>query len=140
MSHIETLPRMRGSGKHKIQYRHIIDWLVRKPGAFENYRYRGDLFPTSRFRMAYDQLKRDYAQSKASKEYLLILDWAAKENEGRVDEALRLLLDQNRPLSAKAVKDLGLTGQKPTSPRDVSILPVILQAYDCLLTGSEVRA
>ena len=43
---VEVLPRWRGS-KHRIDYRHIIDWLVRRPGAFENYRYRTDLFPTS---------------------------------------------------------------------------------------------
>jgi hypothetical protein len=30
----EQLPRLRGRGKHHVQYRHVIDWLVRKPGAF----------------------------------------------------------------------------------------------------------
>jgi hypothetical protein len=30
---------LRGRGKHRVDYRHIIDWLVRKPGAFENYRF-----------------------------------------------------------------------------------------------------
>lgn len=55
---VERLPRLRGSGKHHINYRHIIDWLVRKPGAFANYRYREDLFPSSTFRIAYDALKR----------------------------------------------------------------------------------
>jgi len=54
---IEILPRLRGEGKHCINYRHIIDWLVRKPGAFKRYRYRDDLYPTSRFRIAYDALK-----------------------------------------------------------------------------------
>jgi len=49
---LEDLPRLRGRSKHRIDYRHIIEWLVRKPGAFENYRYKEDLFPTSRFRMA----------------------------------------------------------------------------------------
>jgi hypothetical protein len=34
---VEQLPRLRGRGKHRVDYRHIIDWLVRKPGAFENY-------------------------------------------------------------------------------------------------------
>jgi hypothetical protein len=54
---IETLPRLKGRKKHCIQYRHIIDYLVRKPGAFENYIYKEDLFPTHRFRVAYDFLK-----------------------------------------------------------------------------------
>jgi len=43
--HLERLPRLRGQGGHRIQYRHIIDQLVRKPGAFAHYRYRDDLFP-----------------------------------------------------------------------------------------------
>ncbi len=54
---LEQLPRLRGRGKHRIDYRHVIDWLVRKPGAFADYRYRADLFPSSRFRMAYDLLQ-----------------------------------------------------------------------------------
>jgi hypothetical protein len=44
---VEELARLRGRGKHRVDYRHIIDWLVRKPGAFENYRYREELFPTT---------------------------------------------------------------------------------------------
>ena len=40
-----------------MDYRHIIEWLVRKPGAFENYRYREELFPTGRFHMAWDALR-----------------------------------------------------------------------------------
>jgi len=65
---VEKIPRLRGEGKHHIQYRHIIDWLVRKPGAFENYRYREDLFPSLAFRMAYDRLKAQHTVQKASKE------------------------------------------------------------------------
>ncbi|MHC5538705.1 hypothetical protein ACYOEI_10825, partial [Singulisphaera rosea] len=54
---VDRIPRLRGRGKHRIEYRHVIDWLVRKPGAFEEYRYRDAMFPTSRFRMAYDALE-----------------------------------------------------------------------------------
>ena len=85
------MPRLRGRGKHRINYRHVIDWLVRKPGAFEDYRYREDLFPTSRFRMAYDVLQETHGE-RAGKQYLEILDLAAQESEVGVDEALRNLL------------------------------------------------
>jgi hypothetical protein len=136
-SHIENIPRLRGSGNHHIQYRHIIDWLVRKPGAFENYRYRSDLFPTSRFRMAYDELKRQHADSKASKNYLQILKLAAKENESAVDEVLRFLFDQNKPISAESVKSFVLSGQKLAPATDVAIPAVVLDIYDCLLGGVE---
>lgn len=139
-SHIENIPRLRGTGNHHIQYRHIIDWLERKPGAFENYRYRRDLFPTSRFRMAYDELKQQHTDSKASKEYLRILKLAAKENEAAVNEALRFLFDRNKPMSAESVENLVLSGQEPTSVTDVTIQAVILQTYDCLLSGVEASA
>src|SRR6202007_3320398 len=89
---VEDLPRLRGRAKHRVDYRHIIEWLVRKPGAFENYRYKEDLFPTSRFRMAYDALA-ESAPSQAAKEYLKILRLAADEGETPVDEALRELLE-----------------------------------------------
>ena len=88
---IERIPRLRGQGKHHINYRHVIDSLVRKPGAFENYQYREDMFPTSRFRMAYDALRETHP-SRASREYLQILELAARENESLVDDALRALL------------------------------------------------
>ena len=33
---VDSPPRQRGTGKHHVQYRHVIDWLVRKPGAFDD--------------------------------------------------------------------------------------------------------
>jgi hypothetical protein len=65
---VEDLSRLRGRGKHRVDYRHIIDWLVRKPGAFENYRYREELYPTSRFRMVWDAL-RETVPMRANKRY-----------------------------------------------------------------------
>ncbi len=133
---VETIPRLRGSRNHYIQYRHIIDWLVRKPGAFANYRYRNDLFPTSRFRMAYDALQQHHTVAKASTEYLLLLQLAARENESAVDDTLRMLFDRNEAISAAVVKRLVLFGRKPAPATDVRILAVTLDAYDCLLSGT----
>ena len=84
---IERVPLPRGHNKHVINYRHVIDWLVAKPGAFAAYRHRDAMFPTGRFRRAYDVL---LAQSPAlaTKDYLRILELAAKESEVGVDAAL----------------------------------------------------
>lgn len=134
---VEKIPRLRGEGNHHIQYRHIIDWLVRKPGAFENYRYRDDLFPTSRFKMAYDYLK-DHNQSRAAKEYLKILYLAAKESEAGVDNALRWLMDQNQPISFNAVEVILITNQSIPEVTEVEIDDVDLSLYDNLLEVVEV--
>jgi hypothetical protein len=88
---LEQMPRLQGRSRSWIDYRHIIDWLVRKPGAFPNYRYREHLFPTSRFRKAYDLLQ-EVSPRRCDRRYLEILEQAAREGETAVDDALRLLL------------------------------------------------
>jgi len=135
---VESIPRLHGSSKHYIQYRHIIDWLVRKPGAFENYRYRSDLFPTSRFRIAYDSLCERHTRTKAGKEYLRILQLAALENETGVDDCLRSLINEEELISADKVEETFHFGKKPEAATDVEIDEVFLQGYDQLLTMMEV--
>ena len=133
---IEEIPRLRGEGKHRIQYRHIIDWLVRKPGAFENYRYREELFPTHRFRMAYDWLKRQNP-SRSAKEYLGVLHLAARQNEAAVDYALRTLIEKEQPISIGAVETIIDTLERIPSPTQITIAEVDLGAYDALLSMKE---
>jgi len=36
---LERLPRLFGQGNERIDFRHVIDSLIRRPGAFVNYRY-----------------------------------------------------------------------------------------------------
>ncbi len=131
--HIENIPRIRGSDKHYIQYRHIIDWLVRKPGAFENYRYRSDLFPTSRFRVAYDSLSNLRSVTVAGKEYLSILQLAARDNETAVDDALRYLIDHEKSIDCVQVKAILDSGKSVEPVTDISVQAVALTGYDQLL-------
>ena len=42
-----TCERLPGRNGHRINYRHMIWSLVRKPGAFARYRYREELFPVA---------------------------------------------------------------------------------------------
>ncbi|MDA3788291.1 MAG: IS21 family transposase [Desulfobacula sp.] len=130
---VDTLPRLRGESKSAINYRHIIDSLVRKPGAFENYRYRDELFPTSRFRIAYDSLKKRHVLSVAARQYLNILHLAAHESEVAVDDALRLLLDQNMDITENQVRKLVLSKEPIPVATDIHISPVNLRSYDQLL-------
>lgn len=134
---IERLPRLPGRNRHRINYRHVIDWLVRKPGAFAHYCYRDDLFPTSRFRMAYDVLQR-VAGHRAEQEYLQILHLAARESESAVDAALRVLLDGDVPLSFAAVRTFVEREQEIPAPTDVFVEATDLTSFDSLFTDREV--
>jgi hypothetical protein len=133
---VEDMPRLRGRSKHRIDYRHIIDWLVRKPGAFENYRYREDLFPTSRFRMVWDAL-REHAPLRSHKHYLEILQVAAQEGEAKVDEALRYLLEQGEigegKLNAKVVRDVLKREAALPPATEIAVAEVDLSSFDVLL-------
>ena len=134
---VERMPRLRGTNKRSINYRHVIDWLVRKPGAFENYRYRDELFPTSRFRMAYDAL-REWRPATASRDYLKILHLAARENESAVDDALRVLLDRDQVVTSELVHEFIESEQQAPAVTDVAVGGVDLSCFDSLFTDKEV--
>jgi hypothetical protein len=135
---VEQMPRLRGRQKHRVDYRHIIDWLVRKPGAFEHYRYRDELFPNSRFRMVFDVLQEKLGSPKGSKEYLKILELAAKDSEVKVDEALRSLLEGDEEISAKGIEAM-LGFERGGAVRDVHVAAVDLGLFDQLCEAREVR-
>jgi hypothetical protein len=133
---VERVPRLRGRNKSAINYRHVIDWLVRKSGAFAAYRYQDAMFPTSRFRRAYDVLLHQ-CPTRAAKDYLRVLDLAAKESEAGVDAVLGRLLEWGVPITPTVVEerlrhDLGLP-----PAMEVIITPVDLSTYDLLLETKE---
>jgi hypothetical protein len=137
---VEDLPRLRGRGKHLIDYRHIIEWLIRKPGAFANYRYQQDLFPTSRFRMAYDALK-DTTPNRSSQEYLKILKLAAEAGEVQVDEALRELLagKAEAAITVESISEVIAKLDTIAPVTMVEVAPVNLASFDQLYTEMGVR-
>jgi hypothetical protein len=107
---VERFERLRGRKKHRINYRHIIDWLVRKPGAFENYRYREELFP----------------------------NLAARQSETAVDEALRTLLAGDQPVSRVAVEELIHRAEEVRPVTEVTVEDVDLSSFDDLFLHKEV--
>jgi hypothetical protein len=130
---VQTMPRLRKEEDHRIDYRHVIGWLVRKPGAFARYRYREDLFPCVTFRRAYDRLQATHGE-RADVEYLRILQLAATAGEPRVRDVLTTLLHAPGGFAYVAV-------QAGVSPPAIA-MPIVhiprpdLGVYDTLLTGA----
>jgi hypothetical protein len=118
-------------GRKRINYRHVIGWLVRKPGAFAQYQYREELFPSLTFRRAYDALLKERPE-RADKEYLAILNHAAMNSEEEVETALELLLEQGQHPFFATVRELA-TKSQPAVP-DIHIDVPDLCSYDELLT------
>lgn len=133
-----TLPRLVGKKQHRIQYQHLIWSLVRKPGAFAAYRYREELFPTTTFRLAYDQLGQA-SDLRADREYVRILHLAASTSESEVETALSLLLETGKRPTFDAVRDL--VSPPPASPVPQIEKPTLdLSSYDQLIPSRRVHA
>jgi hypothetical protein len=118
--------------EHRIDYRHVIWSLVRKPGAFAQYRYREDLFPTLVFRRAYDALRR-FRGDRADVEYVRILHLAASTLQSDVERALVELLERGDSFDYVAVK--AIAAPQATTVPDIHVGEIDLGAYDALLAG-----
>lgn len=137
-AHLESMPRLLGTGQHRIDYRHVIWSLVRKPGAFAHYRYRDDLFPSLTFRRAYDALGQA-AAPRADREYVRLLHLAASTSEAEVETALGLLLEQGAMPTFDAVRELVRDPAPPVLPH---LTPAVLdlRIYDGLLSAEASHA
>ena len=128
--------RLRGDGNHRINYRHVIESLVRKPGAFERYRYREELFPTMVFRRAHDALvESTHTERKSDIEYLRLLRLAARTMESEVEAVLVTFLDEGILPLCDEVKAL-VQRVVPEVP-DLAVPLIDLAAYDELLEQLE---
>lgn len=127
---VMQMPRSKGQGR-QVDFRHVIESLLRKPGAFAGYRYREDLFLSPVYRQAYDQLVLEHGQRRGELEYLRLLKLAAETSQEQVEQAL-----------VEAASDWTLDGLrrqlKPAGiPTDLAEPVISLASYDLLLGGKE---
>jgi hypothetical protein len=135
---VETLPRLIGEKKHRVNYRHVIDSLLRKPGGFRDYRYRDDLFPSLIFRQAWERLNQWQSPRKADLAYLRILMLAARTMESDIAWALEQLLGSTEPWNETDVERL--LEPEPIEVPSLSCGEVELEQYDRLLMEASYGA
>jgi hypothetical protein len=116
----------------RIDCRHVIASLVRKPGAFARYLYREEMFPRPVFRQAYDRLSA-VEEGKAGARYLRLLQLAAEFGEDRVADGLGAALRAGE-LPLADVMELRLREPAPAQPATIAVFTPELAAYDALLT------
>ena len=126
-----TMERKHGKGAANINYRHLIGPLLRKAGAFRQYRYRDSLFPSQEFRNAFDSLDAVLPTRQADIEYLRILNLAAETREDEVERALIQAKTEDMTPLASFIKSI-VKPEKVNLPELVES-PVNLSGYDSLL-------
>ena len=130
-----NLPRLRGDRGALVDFRHVITPLLRKPGAFINYRHREALYPSPVFRTAHDRLVADHGERPGVIEYLQVLKLAADASVDQVEAILQERLACAGKWRATVVRDR----LAPPAKKVIELpgLTPSLQAYDALL-GQEV--
>ena len=134
---LAELPLRGGDRGAVIDFRHIIKWLVRKPGAFSEYRWREAMFPSLVWRAAYDHLCRHHDAHAADVCYLEILQLAADEGLSTVENIVEQLLLAPRPVvnAAEVLALLRTYEDEAMAFREREAMPVSLEVYDGLLGG-----
>jgi transposase len=128
-----VLPRHCGDRGVVLDYRHVIDHLLRKPGAFERYRYREQLYPNRSFREACDQLIAKHGQRGGAVEYLRLLKLASEVGESGIEVMLADFLSP--PYPAWSVGELRRILQPEPKPQiEVMELEPEWHSYDALLS------
>jgi transposase len=136
---VAVMERRIGRDPHRIDYRHIIHTLVRKPGAFRRYVFREALFPTLEFRRAYDALLAAGSSDQADLDYVRILHLAASDGEESVRAVLAGLLSAG---AAPTYETVRAEVRGPRTPEGVPFLEITapdLTVYDRLL-GAHAEA
>ena len=88
--------------------------------------------------MTFDLLEEQLGKYQGSKQYLKILELAARNSEVRVDAALRVLLEAGEEqISAEGIEAV-LGVDSAVVVRDVQVTAVDLRVFDQLFTEQEV--
>jgi hypothetical protein len=124
--------RLLGRNLHRIDYRHVIWSLVRKPAGFARYVYREEMFPSVAFRRTYDAIQTPHHGTPGDLEYLRILHLAASTMETDVEAALELLVTDGARITCDAVKAM-VSGAARVEVPALAPPAVDLGAYDALL-------
>jgi hypothetical protein len=130
-----SLARARGDRGAVIDYRHVIEHLLRKPGAFAHYVHREELFPDSTFRLAYDRLVADHGQKTGQLEYLHLLQLASEVGEAAITSLVSELSGPGHP-SKWTVAQLRSFLDLERQPKvlEMELEPPDLSSYDALLS------
>lgn len=133
---------------YQVDCRHVIHWLKKKPGAFQKCAYKDQLFPTARFRAAYQNLEQWYALEAVTSIYLAILDMTVGANPIRqnddhlileVDCALELLLEgKAKSFTAEDVARLVGTRKSPVAEPPSVCAQGLLTSEQCVDSEREM--
>ena len=115
----------------RIDYRHVVENLKRKPGAFARWVFRNDIFPRTIYRQTWENLSAQLPERQACKLIIGLLALAADGHEAALALELEQVHARNELPDLETLKDK-LAPRPSAIPCVVVELPP-LRSYDELL-------
>jgi len=126
-----------GTGRgRRLDYRHFIDALKRKPQAFKGLVFRDALFPRDAYRRTWEQLDLQLPQRQACQTIVALLEMAARDGvEGVLAQRLEALLLVGELPDVKRLRE-------EFAPRNAELPPIRVEIpaasiYDALLPSAQ---
>jgi transposase len=85
---VAAFERSANASGASVDWRHLIEDLCRKPGAFERYRYRQSFYPSPRWQRLGESLRERFSGPRADSDYLQILRLSLEHGQERIEELL----------------------------------------------------
>jgi hypothetical protein len=128
--------RVPGTGRgRKLDYRHFIDALKRKPQAFKGLVFRDALFPREAYRRMWEQLDLRLMQRQACQTIVALLEMAARDGvEGVLAQRLEALLAAGELPDVKRLRE-EFDPRKAELPQVTVEIPAA-SVYDVLLPSA----
>lgn len=119
-------------GLISINAEHVIDGLLKKPGAMKDWKYREVLFERPAWKMFYERM---IAAGSSDKDYLKCLKLISKHGHELITVAMELSIESSEELSAAQLSRIILNEME--NVYDIKPLELDLQQYDDFLIGGK---
>jgi len=132
---VARFDRHANAGGACVDWRHLIEDLCRKPGAFERYRYRHCFYPSELWQRLGESLRKRYSTARADSDYLQILRLSLEHGLDRIEELL-MRINFGEVSLDRVRAELG----QQSHWRNAITTPCVeadLSAYDDLLTSTK---
>jgi hypothetical protein len=117
-----------------IDYRHMVENLKRKPGAFARWVFRDDVFPRSIYRQTWENLRTRLPERQGCKIIIDLLALAADGHEAVLALELERLHQRNELPNPDALRHA--LAPRPSSVPEVAVSLPKLAIYDALLEAA----
>ena len=128
--------RAPGGGRgRKLDYRHFIDSLKRKPQAFKGLVFRDALFPRAAYRQVWEQLDLKLPQRQACRTMVALLEMAARDGvEAVLAQRLEALLAVGALPDVKQLREE--FAPRPAELPPITVVIPAASVYDALLPSA----